>query len=287
MKILPLFLNMVLSAALLAGCAGAATANVEFTPKPTPTTHILFDTLPTVDVLPVRGEVNRPGGSEVASTPSAMKTTVSSNSPEDTTAQPERKSREIVVYDERLHANWNVFSVDGMSFYLNSQVAAYTGNYSIEAKPNAPRSRLYFTVREGANEVYTREKVAGFSFWLYSGDEELSLHDLAVTGIGSNVYPYYQQGDLSAEKERPYEETFLVFLGFNKNIPPHTWVEVQVWLNDMLYDPEYEYFTGFYLTNRFVFNRTFLVDNVVITVIDEIISPTATPESVKVPVHVE
>ena len=66
-----------------------------------------------------------------------------------------------------------------------------------------------------------------------------------------------------------FSETRLYFLGINRDIPPETWVNVEVWLDDLQYDPIYEYVTGFYIKNDEGFGQTFYVDAVRIIMLPE------------------
>ncbi len=163
----------------------------------------------------------------------------------------------------------------GMNFQLNSTAQIHTGKTSIEVTPVQPESKLVFALNSDAQTAYPRSQVLGFDFWLYSGAQGLDLYDLAVSAIGSNDYPYYLPGDRSGEAQKPYEDTYLVYLGFNQNIPPHMWVEVTIWLDKMLYDPSYKYVTGFYLKNRYNFERTFYVADIALIVQNSQASPTS------------
>ena len=50
--------------------------------------------------------------------------------------------------------------------------------------------------------------------------------------------------------------------GFNDAIPPDTWVQVEVWLDELLFDPEYKYVTGIYIKNGEDFRDTIWIDQV-------------------------
>ena len=45
-------------------------------------------------------------------------------------------------------------------------------------------------------------------------------------------------------------------------IPPNNWVEVVVWLDDRIYDPDYTNVTGMYIKNDQGFLDTFYIDDI-------------------------
>ncbi len=165
----------------------------------------------------------------------------------------------VPIFMGQLSPEWQVFTPRGMDYKIGSNTVMHDKHPSIEVQPSMPQSKLYVTLNAAAQAAYPRSDVVAVDFWLYSGDKSLSLFDLAVTAIGSNDYSYYIPSDFSGESEKPYEETYLVYLGFNRDIPPQTWVEVTIWLDQMQYDPHYQYVTGFYIKNRFNFLRSFAI----------------------------
>ena len=212
----------------------------------------------------------------------------------DPTSTPET-SRSVMIYADKVNPDWQVLTNGGINFQLNNTAQVHTSKTSIEVTPVQPESKLVFALNSGAQTAYPRSQVLGFDFWLYSGAQGLDLYDLAVSAIGSNNYPYYLPGDRSGEAQKPYEDTYLVYLGFNQNIPPNMWVEVTIWLDKMLYDPSYKYVTGFYLKNRYNFERTFYVADVSMIVQDSLSSPTSgvpvdttlTPGTATLPIRTE
>ena len=122
---------------------------------------------------------------------------------------------------------------------------------------------MSFGVREDSTEAFPNSQVISLSFWLAS-DELITLDDLSVTLFGSNDFPYWVAGDESVyiDGEFPFSETRLYFLGLNHSIPAKTWVEVVVILRDLIYDPDYEYLTGFYLKNDAGYLNTIYLDDI-------------------------
>jgi hypothetical protein len=179
------------------------------------------------------------------------------------TATP-RPLTTVTIYDEELRPGWSLRHSDAMSWRLLNSDPAYSGEVSIVITPLADYGMLFFTVEANSAAPYPRAQVRGLSFWLFSPDEPLGLDELSVSILGSNIYPYWIKGDNSVENESwpVFSETRLEFLGFNFPIPPNEWTRVEVWLEDLLYDPDYEYVTGFYIKNDEGFYRTVYIDQV-------------------------
>lgn len=170
----------------------------------------------------------------------------------------------VTIYDDRFRRGWDASSPDQEDMQIDprSSAVVHSGSYAISVTPQTDRSKLFIAVGQGAGETYPRDDVLGVSLWLYSGSRPLLLSDLALTAIGSNTLTYFDPADDSVTSQSPYEETFLNYLGFNDDIPAETWVEITIWLNEMVYDPDYEYLTGLYITNQRGFTRTFAIDDV-------------------------
>jgi hypothetical protein len=99
---------------------------------------------------------------------------------------------------------------------------------------------------------------------LSSGADYISNTDLAVTVLGSNEYPYWVDGDNSVQNEISpvFSETRLSFLDVNRSIPPDTWVQVDVPIHKLIYDPDYTYVVGFYIKNDEGFISEFFIDDI-------------------------
>ncbi len=150
------------------------------------------------------------------------------------------------------------------------------GAVAIEVRPEENYGALFFTVRPDATERYPLDEVLGFSFWLNSGPQVLDTADLAVTVLGSNELPYWEAGDDSVFGElsnvpdaETFSETRLYFLDINRSIPPDTWTRVFLWLDELEFEPNYEYVTGFYIKNNEGFLGTFYIDQLSLLVLPE------------------
>lgn len=250
----------------LASCTELATEPP--IPMPTPTTHSLFIKADTYQPIPANIEQNDPVEDEkpVIPNPTTLASpTVKPSITPAATATPRIVQREIILYDEEVKENWGL-STKGMTYLVNSPDFAFSGNGAIAFTPSKPEGMLYFALQSNTDEVYRREDVIGFSFHLHSGRNGLELDDMAFSAIGSNEVTYFIEGDNSAVEKTAYQNTYLRWLGFNEAIPRNTWIEVDIILNKMQFDPIYEYVTGFYITNRIFDGSTYYLDDISIIV---------------------
>ncbi|MBX3013828.1 MAG: hypothetical protein KF832_20060 [Caldilineaceae bacterium] len=180
--------------------------------------------------------------------------------------------REVVVYGDELDANWSVEHStdtqinlwDTSHWFQPLQGETTSGATSIVVSPQADYGKLLFSVRPESGLQYKRNDVIGVSFWLNSGQDGITTADLAVTLQGSNDVPYWQADDRSVfgDSTGEFSETRLYYLDINRTIPPNTWVNVIVWLNQLQFDPAYQYVTGFYIKNDLGFRNTYYIDQV-------------------------
>jgi hypothetical protein len=172
--------------------------------------------------------------------------------------------RKLVIYDESLDENWILEHSNQVNYNLKDTMVAHNGTFALSFTPMASFSSLFFTVREGAQQAYPRDQVAGVSFWLYSGNDNVKTSDLAVTVVGSNQYPYWVLDDNSVNSSLSpkFSETRLYDLDINYDIPSNTWVQIDVWLDKLHFDPDYKYVTGFLIKNDKGFYNTVFIDQV-------------------------
>ncbi|MCB9135439.1 MAG: hypothetical protein H6636_08430 [Anaerolineales bacterium] len=192
------------------------------------------------------------------------------------------------IYDDELNKNWLYLNDPDVTANFASKTTVHDGQFALSLSPKKDFKTMYFVVREDTNEIFTQDQVISLNFWLNSGNDILDINDLAVTIVGSNEYPYWVEGDNSVyiEGQFPFSETRLVFLGLNHAIPPNTWVEIEVVINSLIYDPAYKYITGFYIKNDQGFYNTFYVDNirmVKLAPIEQNTSATSTPTNTMEP----
>jgi hypothetical protein len=192
------------------------------------------------------------------------------NEPQQTPEAVSPPRREIAteiitqIYDEELNPNWMIVNQSGMEIDLDSSDVAMSGEVSFRFAPNKIYDTLLFALKESATDEYERGEVLGLTFWINSGDLTLSNDSLSVTVIGSNDFPYWVEDDNSVTNsyDPVFSETRLNFLGVDRDIPPNSWVQVELWLNDRVYDPDYKYVTGFYIKNDDMVLRSVYLDDI-------------------------
>jgi hypothetical protein len=143
------------------------------------------------------------------------------------------------------------------------------GHSVIAVAPQTDYSGFFMVVRPETKQHYLRSQVVGVVFWLSGGSDSLQGDDLAITALGSNAYPYWRCDDGSVRRLDEYNreiplfsETRLYWLGIRNAIPPDTWVEVVLWLDDRLFDPNFNYLTGLYFKNDAAALKPYYLDDI-------------------------
>jgi len=221
----------------------------------------LFDTTPTVAGFftkhpsPTPKPSNTPSNNAVYAIP----------------ALPASETITRTIYADSFENNWELSRDNTIDVNIRSTDVTHGGRYSIMVTPKQGLSQINFVVSQDATETYPQDKVLGLRFWINPGDGYLEPSDLAVTVLGSDMVPYYVEGDNSVANiyDPVFSETRLYFLGFNRSVPPYTWAEVILWLDDLIYDPYYDYVVGFYLKNDEEYLGTFYVDDVKMLILVE------------------
>ncbi len=275
------FSKLLLASILLSltfGCLpGRADNNTPPIKEPTPTLHPFFvegqlssnittlrvvQPAPTFEPLPTEAAIE-----SITPTPDVdEQSAVATPSPTVTVTPAATATPEILptvtIYDETLNKNWSISTSSGVNYVLQKRTATHNGTYAIAMTPTRDYGNLAFTVKFGSSEVYLRDETVGVRFWLYSGDATIGLQDLAVSVVGSNENPYWKWNDSSVTNvhEPVFSETRLQYLGFNNAIPPKTWVQVEVILDNLQFDPTYKYVTGIYILNGEDFRDTIYID---------------------------
>jgi hypothetical protein len=175
----------------------------------------------------------------------------------------------INLYGDTLNVDWSAERSGKVKYDLASTAFVHSGKNAIMVTPTDDFGRFFLTVRKNAQKIYPRDRILGISFWLNGGDNTIGTSDLAVTVTGSNQYIYWTADDTSVKinvavtADSPlFSETRLYYLHINRSIPPNTWVEVVVWLDDLRYDPIYTYVTGMYIKNDEGFFGPYYIDDV-------------------------
>jgi hypothetical protein len=175
----------------------------------------------------------------------------------------------ISLYDDALNSDWSAERSGEVKYDVASTAFVHGGKKAIMVMPTDDFGRFFLTVRKDARKIYPRDRILGISFWLNGGANSIATSDLAVTVTGSNQYTYWVADDTSVKinatvtAESPlFSETRLYFLHVNRSIPPSSWVEVIVWLDDLIYDPNYTNITGMYIKNDKGFLNPYYIDDV-------------------------
>ena len=248
---------------IVVGCgSGEAEVAVNNPEVPTPTTHPIF------------GEEGS-GSSSLSEDLADVLSSDAEPTPEvaEIPTQIPLELDSFYIYNDGLSPSWELENSEGMEYELQNETFAYSGENSVAVTPRADFGELLFSVSGESTRQFPRERVLGVNFWIYGGEEYIGTSDLAVAVVGSNESSSYRPDDESVENpddgQPTFSETRLYFLGINRDIPPETWVNVEVWLDDLQYDPIYEYVTGFYIKNDEGFGQTFYVDDVRIIMLPE------------------
>lgn len=170
-----------------------------------------------------------------------------------------------MVFDDHLYPGWSLAQSWDMAIDAANQQPVRCGSHSLRATPLKANGAMFVTNADPAR-AYLRDDYQALRFMLHGGEKGLTLEDLAVTVLGSNARPDFDPNDDSVEVDEDlgpfFSETRLYFLGFNRGIPPDTWVTVEVVLDELPYDPDYTYITGFYIKNDEAYRGTFYVDDI-------------------------
>jgi hypothetical protein len=261
----------------LAGCTPSSlTSENPAEPLPKPTTFQFFEERPVIEGGSPNGTPNPTGIPTVANLftqrdtptpkPSAtpLPTFPPSTSATGTPVNAQENLFDYYVFDDVLDNNWDVVETIGATTDMQSDIRVFEGENSIAFTPEEDFTSLFFAVKPSSNIALQADKVLGLTFWINGGDDFIQLEQLALSIIGSNDLNYWSPEDdsVALPEGESFSETRLYFLGLNRSIPPNTWVEVNLQLDSLIYDPEYNYVVGFYLKNDLGFRNTVYLDEV-------------------------
>ncbi len=175
------------------------------------------------------------------------------------------------VYADSFDANWTWQEGTDMEVDPASTKYVHSGQSAIAMTPTKDFGQLFFSVRADSKAVYLREKVLGVTLWLNTGDGAVQPDDLAIAVVGSNAFPFWVAGDdsVAVNDLMFFSETRLYYLDVDRTLPPQAWVKLEVWLDELPYDPDYKYVTGFYVKNDQGFFQTVYIDDVALLMLPE------------------
>jgi hypothetical protein len=206
-------------------------------------------------------------GSDRAATPASnTATTPSSGSASiSITAQPGSVERltEIAIFKGTLNAGWTLSNSKAVTYTIGA-AHGISATAPLAWTPQEDYAMFYFALTPQTRQVFARKQTVALRLWLNGGDQSIDPTDLALTILGSNAYTYTVAHDKSVPvtDKMNFMETRLGELGIQHTIPANTWVEVEVVLDQLLYDPDYKYVTGFYMKNDVGFRHTVYLDNI-------------------------
>lgn len=176
------------------------------------------------------------------------------------------------IYEDGLSPGWTTFDSWDVKYSLSDTDFVYRGNEAIAVSPLQDFAGFFIHLERRSDREILREDVAGFSFWINSGESEPAPYQLAATIVGSNEYPYWVEDDQSVDidyEDSFFSETRLSLLDFNRQLQPGTWYQVIIWLENLPFDPDYQYITGFYIKNDTGFKETFYLDDISLIYFDD------------------
>lgn len=197
------------------------------------------------------------------------------------------------IYSDKVEGDWALSGSPNSDWVEQDSSQPHLGDYALAAKLSRPGDSLLFHVAENAQGQYHRDHVYGFGFWLYSGAGEIAPDDLSIIVAGSNVYPYWRADDdsLDGQEVLTFSGRRLYGLDFTRPLPPNTWIQVEIILDELFYDPlylteattttttdatqsefiidpNYEYVTGFYIEAVGGMSQTIYIDDVQILLLE-------------------
>lgn len=231
---------------ILTGCGRRLSVDPPTTVAPTPTIAPFFQERPTATPF------------VLSPTRTPLPTQLPANATTATVAASNDVSNlQIVpVYRDSLSPGWSVANsalLSSLSLTQTNVVAL--GRAAIAVTPSESTGILFFTLTRESGLELRRDHVAALRLRLSGGDLPLANDAMTISVVGSNQAPYWMPDDTSVtlegrvtnSTEPLFPETRLYFLGLNRAIAPGEWAEIYVWLDDLIYEPEYTYVTGFYL----------------------------------------
>jgi hypothetical protein len=228
---------------ILTGCSRRSSADPPPIVTATPTVAPVFQERPTASPF-----VPPPTRTPLPTRPPVTATTVGGDDHSQLQVDP--------VYRDALSTGWSIANSALLtSVTLTETQVVALGRYAIAVTPSESTGILFFTITPESGIELRRDQVAALRLRLSGGNLPIANDAMTIAVVGSNRFPYWTPNDDSVtlsgrvtnSTEPLFPETRLYFLGLNRAIAPGEWAEIYVWLDDLIYEPEYTYVTGFYL----------------------------------------
>ncbi|WP_322822755.1 hypothetical protein [Chloroflexus sp.] len=246
----------------LTGCGRSLSVDTASEWLPTPTIAPFFQDRPTATPF-----VPPPTRTPLPTRPPVTPAAETGNEP----ANDIRSLQVLPVYRDALSTGWSITNSALLgSLTLTQTNVVALGQYAIAVTPSESTGILFFTVTPDSGIELRRDQVAALRLRLSGGDTPIANDGMTISVVGSNRVPYWDpndnsvslEGRLTNSSEPLFPETRLYFLGLNRAIAPGEWAEIYVWLDDLIYEPEYTYVTGFYLKTSSDLVTKYYVDQV-------------------------
>lgn len=182
---------------------------------------------------------------------------------------------EVVIYDDELDPNWTLEYSENVDFdplsttrwfeMMQDETGLNSGAVSLSVTPKNEWNKLYLTLHADSSVAYHRDQVQAVSLWFNTGNNYLSSDALVVAFVGSNEETYWFPNDKSVltRETSYYPEIPLYDLGVNVNsLPPNTWINATLWMDQVRFGPEYIHVTGIYIANKHTLQSAFYIDKV-------------------------
>ncbi len=174
---------------------------------------------------------------------------------------------EVPIYgggNGKLSPGWSVTQSWKLDYNLEAPGRSISGSKALSMIATDDYGSLFFVNLPNSGHEYSRTHIVGLRMFLNAGEGTITPGNLAFTILGSNVFTYYVRGDNSVPTttQMYFTESRLDELGQMRPLPPNTWVELDIDLNQLLYDPDYKYLTSFYIKTDIGFRQKVYIDNI-------------------------
>ncbi len=246
---------------LISGCSRSLRVEAIDAGLPTPTISPLFRDRPTATPF-----VPPPTRTPLPTRPPTTPTAAASAERDDLS-----RFQVVPVYRDTLSPGWSVENSALLaSLTLTETRVVALGRSAIAVTPSESTGTLFFTITPDSGITLRRDRTAALRLRLSGGDTPIANDAMTIAIVGSNRVPHWEanddsvslEGRVTNSDEPLFPETRLYFLGLNRAILPGEWAEIYVWLDDLIYEPEYAYVTGFYLKTSSDLTPQYYVDQI-------------------------
>ena len=156
----------------------------------------------------------------------------------------------VPVFIDSLSSDWSIENSSRVDYAFAKSTTLLGEGTALRFTPTDEEAVAYFSLNESGANDFPRSAVFGVSFSVNGGSSWLRGRDVGIAIVGSNENDYWIPGDTSVESpfnlDPVFSETGLHFLGIDGSIPPQNWVPLEIFLDDLMFDPVYENVIAFY-----------------------------------------